>query len=185
MRAFVSFILRSVLVIGAIAMVAIGGILAYAATMPDVFRVQRTIAIKAPPEKIFALIGDFRQWGPWSPYERKDPAMKRTFSASTSGRGATYEWDGNGEVGSGRITITESSPPFLVRLDLDMIKPFEAHNIVEFTIEPTGDTTRVSWMMNGAVPYPAKIVHVFFDVDTMVGKDFESGLASLKAEAEK
>ena len=177
--------LKVIGVIAGIIAVAVAGILVYATTKPDVFRVQRSANINAPPEKIFPLINDFRQWPAWSPYEKKDPAMKRTYGATTTGKGAVYEWDGNGNVGSGRITITDSAAPSFVRLDLDMLKPFEAHNIVEFTIERKGDTTNVSWMMNGAVPYPAKVVHVFFDVDTMVGKDFEEGLASLKAAAEK
>jgi uncharacterized protein YndB with AHSA1/START domain len=177
--------LKAIGVIAGIIAVAVAGILVYAATKPDVFRVQRSATIKAPPEKIFPLINDFRQWPAWSPYEQKDPAMKRTYSAPASGKGAVYEWDGNGSVGSGRITIVDATPPSLVQLNLDMRKPFEAHNIVEFTIERKGDATNVTWMMNGAVPYLAKIVHVFFDVDTMVGKDFDDGLASLKAAAEK
>ena len=165
--------------------VAIAGLLLYATTKADVFRVQRSITINAPPEKIFPLIDDFRQWPAWSPYENKDPAMKRSYGPLSRGNGAVYEWEGDGNVGSGRITITEVARPSLVRLDLDMIKPFAAHNIVEFTLERNGDATTVTWMMNGGVPYPAKIVHVFLDVDAMVGKDFEAGLASLKAAAEK
>ena len=150
------------------------------------FLVRRTATIAAPPEKIFPLINDLRQWRAWSPYEKKDPAMKRTYGAAANvGVGATYEWDGDGDVGSGRIAITDSTPPSLVRLDLDMIKPFAAHNIVEFTIERKDGATQVTWLINGAVPYPAKILHVFFDMDAMIGRDFETGLADLKAAAEK
>jgi uncharacterized protein YndB with AHSA1/START domain len=165
--------------------VALAGVLLYATTQPDVFRIQRSIAISAPPEKIFSLIDDFRQWPAWSPYENKDPGMKRTYGLLSHGKGATYEWQGDRNVGSGRITITEVERPSLVQLNLDMIEPFAAHNIVEFSLEPNGPVTKVTWMMNGAVPYPAKIMHMFFDVDAMVGKDFEAGLANLKATAEK
>jgi uncharacterized protein YndB with AHSA1/START domain len=175
----ISLIVVAVLVIG------IGAVLAIAATKPDTLRIQRTAAIKAPPEKIFPLINDFRAWSAWSPYEHKDPAMKRTYSAATSGRGAVYEWEGDKNVGAGRITITDTSPPSKVLIDLDMIKPFAASNKVEFTLVPNGGGTNVTWEMLCDVPYFAKIIHVFFNMDQMVGKDFEVGLANLKANAEK
>jgi carbon monoxide dehydrogenase subunit G len=169
----------------AIVVVGIAGILAFAATKPDVFRVQRAASIKAPPEKIFPLLNDLRSFAVWSPYEKKDPAMKRTYSGAPSGKGAVYEWDGDKNVGKGRLAIADSSPPSKVMLDLDMLAPLQAHNIVVFTLEPKGDATNVTWAMNGQVPYIAKIVHVFLDVDKMVGQDFEAGLANLKAIAEK
>jgi uncharacterized protein YndB with AHSA1/START domain len=165
--------------------VAVAGVLVLAATKPDTFRVQRATSIKAPPEKIFPLLNDLRSFASWSPYEHKDPAMKRTYSGAARGKGAVYEWDGDKNVGSGRIEIAETSPPSGVTLKLDMLKPFEAHNIVEFTLEPKRDSTNVTWAMHGRVPYLAKIVHVFLDVDTMVGNDFETGLANLKTIAEK
>ncbi len=173
------------LIVVAVLVVGIGAVLAIAATKPDTLRIQRTAAIKAPPEKIFPLINDFRAWGAWSPYEHKDPAMKRTYSAATSGRGAVYEWEGDKNVGSGRITITDTAPPSKVLIDLDMIKPFAASNKVEFTLVPNGSGTNVTWEMLCDVPYFAKIIHVFFNMDQMVGKDFEAGLANLKANAEK
>jgi hypothetical protein len=111
--------------------------------------------------------------------------MKRTLSGAPSGKGAVYEWDGDKNVGSGRLAIADSSPPSKVTLDLDMLTPMRAHNIVEFTLEPKGDSTTVTWAMNGHVPYIAKIVHVFLNVDRMVGQDFETGLGNLKAIAEK
>lgn len=178
--------LRKIIVgIAAVLVVAIGTVLILAARKPDTFRVQRTISVKAPPEKIFPLINDFRTWQQWSPYERKDPAMKRTFGPVTSGKGAVYEWEGNRNVGSGRITITDATPFSRVAIDLDMLKPFPAHNLVEFTLAPRGDTTDVTWAMRGDVPFLAKIVHVFFNVDKMVGRDFAAGLAALKALAER
>jgi uncharacterized protein YndB with AHSA1/START domain len=172
-------------IIGIVIVVLIAAVLIFAATKPDTFRVQRAASIKAPPEKVFALINDFNRWGAWSPWEKKDPAMKRTFGAVTSGKGAEYAWEGNKDVGQGRMEIAESVVPSKVALKLDFVKPFEAHNLVEFTLEPKGDTTNVTWAIQGDTPYFAKIIHVFINMDKMVGKDFEIGLANLKAIAEK
>ena len=171
--------------VGIIIAVLIAGVLVLAATKPDTFRVQRAASIKAPPEKVFAILNDFQKWGTWSPWEKKDPAMKRTFGATTSGKGAVYAWEGNNDVGQGSMEIAESVAPSTITLKLDFVKPFEAHNIVVFTLEPKGGTTNVTWVMEGPVPYFAKIIHVFLDMDSMVGKDFEAGLASLKVIAEK
>jgi hypothetical protein len=172
-------------IIALVVVVLLVALLIYAATKPDTFSVQRSASINAPPKKIFALINDFHSWGPWSPYEKKDPAMKRSFGTATSGKGAVYAWEGNKDVGQGRMEITESSPPTKVTMALDMLTPFEAHNIVVFTLHPKGDATNVTWAMNGHTPYFAKVIHVFFDMDSMVGKDFETGLANLKTIAEK
>ena len=166
--------------------VLIAALLAYAATRPDTFRVERGATIKAPPEKIFALINDLRRWDSWSPWEKKDPAMKRTFGGDvTSGKGAAYAWEGNSDVGQGRMEIAESVPPSRIRIKLDFVKPFEAHNLVDFTLEPKGDATSVTWAIHGPSPYISKLVGVFCNMDSMIGKDFEAGLAGLKAIAEK
>ena len=165
--------------------VLIAAFLGFAATKPDTFRVQRAANIKAPPEKIFSLINDLHSWGSWSPYEKKDPTMKRTHSGAANGKGAVYAWEGNKEIGKGSMEITESSPSSRVTIKLDFVKPFEAHNIVEFTLEPKGDSTNVTWAMHGPNPYLAKVMSIFFSMDRMVGKDFETGLANLKAVAEK
>jgi hypothetical protein len=111
--------------------------------------------------------------------------MKKNFGAATSGKGAVYAWEGNKNVGQGRMEIAESVPPSKITIKLDFVKPFEAHNIVDFTLEPEGDSTDVTWSMQGDTPYFAKIIHVFINMDRMVGKDFETGLANLKAIAEK
>lgn len=168
-----------------ILVVLVAAVLVLAATRPDTFRVQRSATIKAPPERIFGLINDFHRWGAWSPWEHKDPAMKRTFGAATSGSGAVYAWEGNKQVGQGRMEIAESVAPSRVAIKLDFVKPFEAHNIVEFALEGGGETTHVTWSMTGSTPYFAKIIHLFIDMDRMVGKDFEAGLANLKAVAKK
>ena len=165
--------------------VLIAGILGFAATKPDTFSVQRAASIKAPPDKVFALINDFKRWDSWSPWEKKDPAMKRTWGAVTSGKGALYAWDGNSDVGKGSMEIAESIAPSKVALKLDFEKPFEGHNIVTFTLEPRGDATNVTWVMQGPAPYITKVIQVFCDMDSMVGKDFEAGLAKMKSVAEK
>lgn len=173
--------LMSVLILVAFA---IAAVLIVAASRPDIFEVRRRITISAAPERIFNLINDFRSWAEWSPWEKKDPAMKRELKGPDKGVGSVYEWDGDRNVGKGRMEIRESSVPSRVVINLDFVKPFEAHNRVEFTIEPEGDSSNVAWSMRGSTPYFAKIVHLFFDMDKMVGKDFEAGLASLKAIAE-
>ena len=129
-----------------------GGLLLFAATKPDTFQVQRTVTIKAPPEKIFALIGDVHRWGIWSPYEKLDPAMRRTLSGAAEGKGSIYEWDSDSRAGRGRMEITDASPPSQVTIKLDFVKPFESHNTVNFTLRPQGESTNVTWAMQGPIP---------------------------------
>ncbi len=172
-------------IIGIVIAALIVGILIFAATKPDTFRVQRSASIKAPPEKVFALINDFKAWVAWSPWEKKDPAMKRTFGAVTIGKGAHYAWDGDKNIGQGSMEITESVSSSKIVLKLDFLKPFEAHNIVEFTLAAQGDTTNVTWAMHGPANFMSKLIQVFMSMDSMVGKDFETGLANLKTAAEK
>lgn len=172
-------------VILVIVVVAIAGVLILAATKPDSFRVERSTTIKAPPERIFALVNDLGSWRTWSPYEAKDPAMKRTLGSVTAGKGAVYEWDGNKEVGKGRMEIIESTPPSQIDIKLDFLEPFEAHNTAEFKLEPQGEQTRVTWALFGPMPFVSKVMTTFFNMDRMIGRDFEAGLANLKAAAEK
>jgi len=176
--------LKTLAIVAVVVLVAIAGVLIYASTRPDSFRVQRSASIKAPPEKIFPLLGDLKAWAGWSPYEKKDPAMKRSFGPITAGKGATYEWEGDKNVGKGRMEILEASPN-KVLIKLDFIKPFEAHNMAELTSEPKGDTTFVTWAIYGPSAYITKLMGLFFNMDSMIGKDFEAGLADLKAAAEK
>jgi uncharacterized protein YndB with AHSA1/START domain len=165
--------------------VVVAAVLGFAMTKPDSFRVQRTMKIKAPPEKIFPLINDFHSWASWSPWEKLDPAMRRTNSGAAMGQGAVYEWEGNAKVGKGRMEITEVSPPTKVTVKLDFLKPIEGHNIAEFTLEPQGDSTSVTWVMRGPTPFLSKVVQVFISMDSMIGKEFEAGLGNLKSIAEK
>lgn len=171
--------------VAAVVVLLILGVLGFAATRPDTFRVQRSASIKAPPEKLFPLIEDFHQWEAWSPWEGIDPDLKRTYSGAPSGRGAVYEWNGNKNVGHGRMEIVESTPPSKVVIKIDFITPFEAHNTVEFTLVPRGDSTEVTQAMYGQNSFMAKLMGLFFSMDKMVGDKYEQGLASLKRIAEK
>ena len=170
--------------IALIVVVVLAAILAYAAMQPKVFRVERSIAIQAPPGKVFSLIEDFHRWGLWSPWEGLDPALKRSFSGNESGVGAVYAWEGNKKVGKGRMEIKEASPPQRLAIQLDFLQPFEAHNTAEFSLAPRGDSTDVTWAMYGPSPFMAKLMGLVMNMDKMVGKDFEKGLAAMKLQAE-
>lgn len=155
-----------------------------AARQPDCFQIQRKTLIHAAPDRIFALINDLEQWRQWSPWEQKDPDMKRTLSAVTAGKDAFYEWSGDRKVGQGRMEITESIPPERLTIKLEFIKPFPAHNLVEFLLVPRGEWTEVIWDMHGPMPFMSKLMCLFVSMDRMVGPDFEAGLNNLKARTE-
>ena len=174
-----------IVIIAVILAIAIAAVLILAATKPDTLRVQRSISIKAAPEDIFPLISDFHQWRKWSPYENKDPAMKRTYSGAERGKGAAYAWEGDRNVGSGRMEILEASAPQKVAIKLDFFTPFEGHNTAEFTMLPQGDGTHVTWLMHGPARFITKLIQVVMNLDNMIGKDFEAGLAKLKQITEK
>jgi Polyketide cyclase / dehydrase and lipid transport len=164
--------------------VLLGIVLIYAATRPDTLHVERSIAIKASQEKLFALINDFHQWDAWTPYN-KDPAMKKTYSANASGKGAKYAWEGNKDLAQGEITITDATAPGRIELELHMIKPFEGRNHVVFSLDGAGDSTRVTWALDDRHTYFMKLMSMFINLDKMIGGDFETGLARLKTVAEK
>jgi len=169
-------------IVGLLAVVVIG-VIVFASTRPDTFRVERSITIAAPPEKIVGFIEDFHRWRAWSPYEKLDPQMARTYGGSQKGVGATYGWSGK-KSGEGRMEIVEVAPTSKVAIKLDFTKPMQTHNIATFTLAPKGSATQVTWAMDGPSPLVAKVMGLFFDMDTMVGKDFETGLYNLKAAAE-
>lgn len=168
-----------------IALVALGALLLFAATRPDVFRVQRGAIIKASPDKLFPLINDLHQFNTWNPYNKKDPAMRGSYRGPASGAGAGFDFQGNKDVGQGAFEIVESTRPGKVTMKLDMLEPFECHNIVEFTLTARGDATEVTWAMHGPSPYIGKLIGIFFNMDSMIGRDFETGLADLKTLAER
>ncbi|MEO8134256.1 MAG: SRPBCC family protein [Betaproteobacteria bacterium] len=159
--------------------------LIFAATRPNSFRIERAIEIKAPADKIFVLINDLHRWTAWSPWEKVDPALKRAYGGLPSGVGASYAWEGNREVGAGRMEITESVPSSKILIKLDFLKPFAAHNIAEFGLAGAGDSTRVTWAMYGPSPFMAKVMGLVFNMDKMLGGQFDEGLSNLKVLAEK
>jgi uncharacterized protein YndB with AHSA1/START domain len=165
--------------------VLIAGVLVVAALRPDDFSVQRSASIKAPPDRIYPMLVDFRQWPSWSPWEKLDPTMTRTLGGAASGPGASYAWSGSGKVGAGRMEILDATAPAKVSIKLDFIKPFEGHNVTDFTLVPKGEQTEVTWLMHGPAPFVSKLMGLFVDMDKMIGKDFEAGLANLKAASEK
>ena len=179
--------LQILAIIAAVLAIAIAIILVLAMTKPDSFSVRRTALVSAPAEKIFPLISNFHQWTSWSPWENRDPAMKRSYSGAESGNGAVYAWEGNKNVGSGRMEILDASSPSKITIKLDFFKPFEGHNTAEFTFVPERETaaTNVIWVMQGPSSFMSKVMQVFMDLDKMIGRDFETGLANLKTLTEK
>jgi Polyketide cyclase / dehydrase and lipid transport len=168
-----------IMTIAIVVAIVLAAIFAYAASKPDTFLVRRTTMIAGHPEQIFPLIDDLRAQSTWSPFE-KDPDMKRTYSGAPRGKGAVYEWDGNRQVGTGRIAITDSVPSSKVTLLLNISRPFKADNTVEFTLDRDGTGTSVSWAMSGRQPFMGKLMGIVVNCDNMVGREFEQGLANLK-----
>jgi hypothetical protein len=162
-------------------LVAFAGIVAL---QPAEFRIVRSERITAPAPAIFARVNDFHKWEAWSPWEKRDPAMKKIFEGPGAGTGAVYSWAGNDEVGEGRMTLTESRPGELIRIRLDFLKPFAATNTTEFTFKQEGALTDVTWSMSGRKGFMSKAFCMFMNMDKMVGADFEKGLAQMKAVAE-
>ena len=174
-----------IVVIAVLLALAIAVVLILAWRKPDTLRVHRSACIRAAPETIFPLIADFHQWRAWSPYEDRDPNLQRSYGGANSGKGAIYEWNGNRQVGSGRMEILDTAVPSKIVIKLDFFKPFEGHNTAEFTMLPQGDGTHVTWVMYGPANFMSKLIQVFLNLDNMIGKDFEAGLANLKTLTEK
>ncbi|MDB5946807.1 MAG: hypothetical protein JWQ33_1833 [Ramlibacter sp.] len=170
--------------ISLVAGLAVVALLVFAATRPDTFQVQRSARIQAAPDRLYPLINDLHQFNLWNPYNRKDPAMQGTYRGPATGPGAAYDFQGNKDVGKGSIQIVESEPR-KVTMKLDMLEPFEGHNVVEFRLVPQDNGTEVTWAMHGASPFIARLAGIFMNMDHMIGRDFEAGLANLKAQAER
>jgi polyketide cyclase/dehydrase/lipid transport protein len=164
--------------------VIVAAVLAYAATRPDRFEVQRSTSIRASADRIFPLISDLRTFNTWNPFDKKDPNIKGTYSGPESGKGAAYAFESS-QTGTGRIEIADAAPPSRVTMRLTMSKPLAADNRVQFILQPQGDATRVTWAMDGEVPFVGKLIHLFVDMDRMVGQEFAAGLADLKTRAER
>jgi uncharacterized protein YndB with AHSA1/START domain len=174
-------ILRSLIIVA----VLIAVVLVFAATKPDTFLIERSLSIKAPPEKIFTLIDNFHDWTRWAPQDTEDLSMKRTFSGPESGTGAISDWTSTGSAGRGRMLITESAAPHRISVEVDWVKPFIAHNVNVFSLEPDGTSTRATWSMHGTNVYVMKVMGVFVNIDRMMGNIFEAGLENLKKAAEE
>jgi hypothetical protein len=155
-------------------------VLLFAATRPSQFSVTRTARINADANKIFESIEDFKTWANWSPWDQLDLSMQRTYEGEPRGVGAVYSWKGNAKVGEGRMQITDTAVPSVIKIKLDFIKPFEAHNSTEFTLTPAGDGVDVTWCMSGESNYMSKVMGLFMSMDKMIGASFEQGLANLK-----
>ena len=167
-----------------IVVVIVAAFLLFIVTRPNSFRVERNVRINAPAERIYPLIDNFHEWTKWSPYEKMDPTMKRNYGGATSGTGASYGWDGNSRAGSGSMVILEATPSSRVLIKLDFSKPFVAHNTAEFTIAPSAAGSTVTWAMYGPSPFMSKVMGLFMSMDSLVGGQFEEGLANLKRVSE-
>ncbi len=181
--------LKVIGIVAGVGVLAVIGLVVYAATLSDTFQVQRTVRINAAADKIFPFINNMHSMNTWNPFAEADPDIKITYSGPDDGKGARYQWAGNSKVGEGSIEITDVSAPSRVTLKLDMLKPLEGHNTVVFTLVPDGGSpaaaTNVTWAMNGERPFIGKLMDAVFSMDRMVGGQFERGLAKLKAIAEK
>ncbi|NBD14035.1 SRPBCC family protein [Corallococcus silvisoli] len=165
----------------AVALLLLVGVIA---TRPSTFTLSRTATVPGTPDIAFALVNDFHQWAHWSPWEKLDPNLKRVYGGAESGVGATYAWVGNSDAGEGRMTIEESKTDELIRIKLEFIKPFTATNTATFAFKPVQDGVAVTWSMSGENNFMSKAFSLFFDMDKLVGKDFENGLASMRTAAE-
>lgn len=173
-------LLRIILIV----VVLIVAVLVVAALKPNTFHLERSITIKAPPEKIFPMINDFHNWSAWEPQD-KGAAIQRNYSGAASGVGAMSDWQGTGSAGQGRMQITESVPNSKVSVAVDFVKPFRAHNINTFTLEPAGDSMKVTWNFQGTNVFVLKLMSIFMSMDRIMGDHFETGLQNLKAVAER
>jgi uncharacterized protein YndB with AHSA1/START domain len=170
--------------IGIVIVVAIVALGIAISSRPDAFSVQRSATIAGPPGAVFGYLNDFHRWPQWSPWEKLDPNMQRTHSGAPSGIGAKYAWSGNSKAGEGSMTIMESKPSERIVVDLNFIKPFKSSNVTEFVLKPVAQGTQVTWTMTGKHNTATKAFSLVADMDKLVGKDFEQGLANLKVAAE-
>lgn len=154
------------------------------ATRPDTYHVERSSTISAAPEAVYAYVADFRKWEAWSPWEKIDLKMKKTYEGTQGSVGASYAWEGNDEVGAGKMTVLTAEAGKRFEVDLHFIKPFESSAKNGFAFNSTGKETKVTWFMDGKNDFMGKAMCMFMDMDKMIGKDFEKGLADLKKVSE-
>ena len=163
---------------------AVIAILAIAGTRPATYHVERSAVMTAPPQVVYGIVNDFHRWPDWSPWQHLDPAMKTTIQGSGVGAGTTYSWVGNNDAGEGSMAITESTPANHIAMKLEFVKPFKSSADVNFRLVPEGDGTRITWAMDGNNNFMSKVMCMFVSMDSMIGKDFDSGLANLKRVSE-
>lgn len=156
-------------------------VFAYVAVQPSAYTVSRSIVIAATPEAVFQHINDFHKWQAWSPWAALDPAAKTTFDGPPQGKGAVFGWNGNDAVGEGRMTITDSTPSSAIAIKLDFVRPFTDTADVAFALEPVDGETMVTWSMAGENNFVGRLFCLFNDMDAMIGRDYDKGLASLKS----
>lgn len=162
-------------------LVVILGVVGFAATRPDSFKIERSLAIGAPADIVFAQLTDFHKWGAWSPWDKLDPAMKKTYGGTENAVGHTYTWEGNKDVGKGKMTVAAIDAPKSLTIKLEFLEPMAATNDTTFTVAPKGDAgVNVTWAMTGHNSFVSKLFSVFMNIDEMVGKDFEKGLAAMR-----
>lgn len=154
---------------------------AYVAMQPSQFAVERSAVIAAPPAAVFSQVNDFHKWQEWSPWAKLDPNAKAVFDGKDQGEGASFAWQGNREVGSGKMTITESKPDERITMKLDFTAPMTASNITVFTFKPEGQGTRMTWTMSGENNFVGRAICMFMDMDKMVGTKFEEGMKNINA----
>jgi len=174
---------KILLIVGVLAVI-IAAFAVFVALQPAEFRIERTATIAAPPADVFAQVNDFHKWEVWSPWAKLDPQAKVAFEGAPAGQGAVFTWSGNDDVGEGRMTLAESRPNELVRIQVAFVKPFEGGNISEFAFKPDGPQTAVTWTMSGRNGFIGKAMCLFVDMEKMLGGDMEKGLAQMKSVAE-
>jgi hypothetical protein len=168
----------------AVALVIVFGLVAVVATRPSQFHIARATTIAAPASVVFAQVNDFHKWEAWNPWAKLDPAVKQTYEGAPAGAGSIYTWNGNSQVGAGRMTIVESHPSELIRIKLEFLKPIAGTSTAEFSFKPEGDRTAVTWAMDGTNGFLAKAIGLVMNMDRMIGGQFEKGLADMKSVAE-
>jgi uncharacterized protein YndB with AHSA1/START domain len=170
--------------IAIVVVVIVAVVLLVAATRPNTIRIQRSVVIDTPAQKVFAMVNDFHNWPRWAPQDREDATMQRSFTGSANGAEAISDWQSRGSAGAGRMSITVSVPYSRVVVETDFRKPFVAHNVNEFVFEPVGIGTKVTWTMTGQNLFVMKVMCLFVNMDRVMGNHFESGLRNLKAASE-
>jgi uncharacterized protein YndB with AHSA1/START domain len=176
---------RVLVVIGGLLALGIAIVLLLGLPGPQTLSIRRTIAIAAPPEKVFPLLADFHNWGRWAPQDLEDPALQRSYSGASAGRGAVSDWRGHGHTGAGRMQITGASPPYALQVTVDFTRPFAAHNINGFTLIARGNSTQVTWDLTAQNLYVMRLMGLFVDMNAQIGRHLDRGLAALRAAAEK